>query len=145
MHQVYFPSSLCKPHYYRRGKHHRAVQSELLTAQLLTFPRIESPRVPGARRSGPQSRRAGLGAWSALRAHPNLPAAAAAPAAQLRPHEVIPRPGSERHIPRQPRGERDLSRQRGREPSDCARPLPPIGVLGLFSIDAFYRTGVAGL
>lgn len=99
-------------------------------------PRRPLPRVAVPRR---RALRGQLG-----RPPPHLPAAAAAPAAELRPHEVIPRPGPDRHTPRQPRGERDLSRLRAPAPRNCARQSPGFPAFGLFSMNAFYRRRVAG-
>lgn len=70
------------------------------------------------------------------RPQPHLPAAAAAPAAALRLHEVILLPGPDHHIPCQSRGEKDLSRQRVWAPGNCARRPLPLRVLGFFSINA---------
>lgn len=93
----------------------------MIALQLTFSGAIEAAHVPGVRCPGlaVPPRRALRGQLG--RPPPHLPAAAAAPAAELRPHEVIPRPGPDRHTPRQPRGERDLSRLRATAPGNCTR------------------------
>lgn len=95
---------------------------------------IESPSLPGAGCPRPQSQRRALCVVSSWPPLPNLPAAATAPAAELR---AWSHPPPDHHISREWRGERNLIQLRGQTSRNYARRTLPFRVAGLFSINAF--------